>query len=168
VIPKRILFCTDFSENSAPALECALEYARVFGAGLHLLHVINSSQIGYPSVEEGMPPDIRAALERIQQSANQALELVAQDCRGLLETVTSHLRVGAPAYEIVRYAMQERVNLIIMGTHGWTGFKHLILGSTAENVVRTASCPVLTVRGGRPDQPEKMERGNQLQARAAK
>ncbi len=55
-------------------------------------------------------------------------------------------RIGIPANEIVRLVEEESIDLIVMGTHGWTGFKHLILGSTAENVVRTAKCPVLTVK----------------------
>ena len=62
MIPKKILFCTDFSDNSRPALEYALDYAKVFGAELMVLHIINSSQIGYPSLEEGVPVDIRSAL----------------------------------------------------------------------------------------------------------
>jgi nucleotide-binding universal stress UspA family protein len=147
--PKKILFSTDFSENSAAARECAVDYARVFTAELAIIHVINSSQIGYPSIEEDLPLDIRSALEGIQLSVDKALELIGTECRRMLSSVSTHSRVGAPAYEIVRFAREEEVQLIVMGTHGWTGFKHLIMGSTAENVVRTAICPVLTVRSNR-------------------
>jgi nucleotide-binding universal stress UspA family protein len=147
--PKKILYSTDFSENSAAARECAIDYARVFAAELAILHVINSSQIGYPSLEEGVPLDIKSALEGIQQSVNKALELIGTECRQKIQFVSTHCRIGTPAYEIVRFAKEQQVQLIVMGTHGWTGFKHLIMGSTAENVVRTATCPVLTVRPGR-------------------
>jgi universal stress protein A len=145
MIPKKILFCTDFSENSRPALEYALDYAKTFGAELLILHIINSSQIGYPSLEEGVPVDVRSALDSIQQSVSKALDLIAKECSGVT-AVSAHSRVGSPAFEIVRFADENSAGLIVMGTHGWTGFKHLIMGSTAENVVRTADCPVLTVR----------------------
>jgi len=148
MIPKKILFCTDFSENSRPALEYALDYAKTFGAELLILHIINSSQIGYPSLEEGVPVDIRSALDSIQQSVSKALDLILKDCSGVT-AVSAHSRVGSPAYEIIRFADEASAGLIVMGTHGWTGFKHLIMGSTAENVVRTADCPVLTVRSSR-------------------
>jgi universal stress protein A len=145
MIPKKILFCTDFSENSRPAREYALDYAKTFGAELLILHIINSSQIGYPSLEEGVPVDVRSALDSIQQSVSKALDLIAKECSGVT-AVSAHSRVGSPAFEIVRFADENSAGLIVMGTHGWTGFKHLIMGSTAENVVRTADCPVLTVR----------------------
>ena len=68
MIPKRILFSTDFSENSLPARHLAIEYAEMFGADLLILHVINSSQLGYPSLDEGVPIDIRSALDAIQEA----------------------------------------------------------------------------------------------------
>ncbi len=145
MIPKKILFCTDFSENSRPALEHALDYAKTFGAELLILHVINSSQIGYPSLEEGVPVDVRSALDSIQQSVSKALDLISKECSSVT-TVSAHSRVGSPSFEIIRFAQEHSAGLIVMGTHGWTGFKHLIMGSTAENVVRTAECPVLSVR----------------------
>jgi universal stress protein A len=147
--PKKVLFSTDFSENSAVARDCAIDYARVFAAELAILHVINSSQIGYPSLEESVPLDIRSALESIQYSVDKALDLIGTECRQSVQSVSTHCRIGTPAYEIVRFAREEQVELIVMGTHGWTGFKHLVMGSTAENVVRTAACPVLTVRSAR-------------------
>jgi universal stress protein A len=148
MIPKKILFCTDFSDNSRTARDYALEYAKAFGSQLVILHVINSSQIGYPSLEEGVPVDIRSALEGIQESVTKALELMAQECGQEVGDVSTYSKVGTPAYEIARFADQNSVGLIVMGTHGWTGFKHLVMGSTAENVVRTANCPVMTVRSG--------------------
>lgn len=147
MIPKKILFCTDFSENSTKARQCAIEYARAFDAHLMILHVVNTSQIGYPSVEgKSVPLDIRSTVESIQESVDRALGMLAEECGKTVKEVTTWSRVGVPATEIVRIAVDEAVGLIVMGTHGWTGFKHLIMGSTAENVVRTADCPVLTVK----------------------
>lgn len=146
MIPKKILFATDFSENSTKARQCAVEYAGAFDSELWIIHVINSSTIGYPSLERGVPLDIRVALETIQESVDSALEMLSTECSKSVRKVLIGSRIGVPAYEIVRYAQENSIQLIVMGTHGWTGFKHLILGSTAENVVRTANCPVLTVR----------------------
>ena len=146
MVPKRILLCLDFSENSEPAARRAIDYAHAFGAQLWLLHVINTSQIGYPSIEERVPPDIKDSVETIQDSVDKALTLEADRCRDRVENVETFSRIGLPAHEIVRFADENQVELIVMGTHGWTGFKHLIMGSTAENVVRTANCPVLTVK----------------------
>lgn len=148
MLPERVLFCTDFSENSRPALRVAIDYAKTLRSEMVILHVINSSQVGYPSLEEGIPMDIRAALESIQESVDKALELIASECRKSLDSVRVASKIGNPAYEIVRFADQNSIGLVIMGTHGFTGFKHLIMGSTAENVVRTSNCPVLTVRSG--------------------
>lgn len=156
MIPKRILLCTDFSENSVPAREHAIDFAVSFGASLSILHVVNSSRLGFPAFEVGVPFDLQEILKGIEDSIKKAFDVLAQECRRSVREVTTHSRIGVPAIEIVRFAEEESIELIIMGTHGWTGFKHLILGSTAENVVRTASCPVLTVKAS-AGEPESLD-----------
>lgn len=146
MIPKRILICTDFSGNSLPARECAVDYAKAFNASLMVLHVVNSSRLGYPAFEAGVPFDLQGVLLNIQEEVKKAFEEVELDLRGQVESVSTHSRVGVPATEITKFAEENEVELIVMGTHGWTGFRHLILGSTAANVVRTSRCPVLTVK----------------------
>lgn len=143
---KKILFCTDFSENSLPARNLAIEYAAAFDAELHILHVISAHFRTYPVYETMVPVDVELLEQQIQEGAQNQLEVVANECRKQVKEVNTSFATGTPAVEIVRSANEESIDLIIMGTHGWTGFKHLVLGSTAENVVRTASCPVLTVR----------------------
>lgn len=145
---KKILFCTDFSENSLPARDKAVEFARVFGAKLLILHIVNSSPLGYPIFEERIPIDMVKLHQDIQAGVKDELDAVAEACgKDLAESVEAHYRVGDPSAEIVRFAEEEKVDFIVVGTHGWTGIRHLILGSTAENVVRTSKSPVLTVRG---------------------
>lgn len=146
MIPGRILFGSDFSRNSGIARRYAVEYSVAFNAELMVLHVINASQIGYPTVEDWMPPDLQASLKSIRESVDKALHLVADECRKSAPLVTVHSAVGVPPTEIVRFANENDVKLIVLGTHGWSGIQHLIMGSTAENVVRSADCPVLTVR----------------------
>ncbi len=146
MIPQKILFCTDFSENSLAARECAIDYAKAFNAGLLVLHVVNSSRLGYPAFEAGVPFDLQGVLLNIQEEVRKAFDEVKEELGAELGEVSTHSRVGVPSAEINKFAEENGVELIVMGTHGWTGFRHLILGSTAENVVRTAKCPVLTVK----------------------
>lgn len=151
MIPKKLMFCTDFSENSRPAFHYAAEIAQAFGAELTIFHVINSSRLGYPAFEVGVPFDLQGVLTSINESVEKAFQGLVAECQeAACKDTKSASRMGVPANEIVRFAEEEGIELIIMGTHGWTGFRHLILGSTAENVVRTASCPVLTVKSGGP------------------
>lgn len=146
MIPKKILACTDFSENSVPARIYAIEYAKALHAELLILHVVNSRLLGYPTLANRVPVETALIQENIRQGVEEELELLANDCRREVDKVSTHHRTGAPAEEIVRFAEEQSIGLIVMGTHGWTGVKNLIVGSVAENVVRTANCPVLTVR----------------------
>ncbi len=144
--PKKILVCTDFSENFEPARQCAIEYAKAFKAKLIFLHVVNSRLLGYPTFEDRIPVDMALLQQNIEEGVDQELEALVKQSKAELGQVQAFFRTGAPAEEIVRFANEQAVDLIVMGTHGWTGLRHLVLGSTAENVVRTATCPVLTVR----------------------
>ncbi len=146
MLPQRILFCTDFSENSALASDYAVAFAVSFEAELFVLHVIDSSMVGYPSFDERVPVDIKSALKEIQTSVEKALVFISEKVSQTVANVKTFSRFGVPSYEIVRFANELGIQMIVMGTHGRTGFKHLIMGSTAENVVRGANCPVLTVR----------------------
>jgi len=146
MIPKKVLACTDFSENSVPARICAIEYAKAFGAELLILHVVNSRLLGYPTLANRVPVETALIHENIREGVEEELELLSNDCRRKVKKVSTHYRNGAPAVEIVRFAQEQSAGLIVMGTHGWTGVRHLVVGSVAENVVRMANCPVLTVR----------------------
>jgi universal stress protein A len=146
VIPEKIVVCTDFSENSVKARVCAVEYAKVFQAELIILHVVNSRLVGYPDFASKYPDEVASVEQNIERGAEEELELLANDCSRTIERVRTCCLSGAPAEEIVRFAEQESAGLIVVGTHGWTGARRIILGSIAENVVRTAKCPVLTVR----------------------
>jgi len=145
MIPRKILFSTDFSKNSEPARELALAYAKAFKAALVIAHVIDS-RAGVSAYAETVPADVSQILRGMERSAATDLEMLAKEFLGDVAEVKTCCRIGIPARDIVRMAEEEQVDLIVMGTHGWTGLRHLILGSTAENVVRTAKCPVLTVR----------------------
>jgi universal stress protein A len=142
----RIVVATDFS----PASEAALEYARVlaarFASTLRILHVIDDPSASSDFVADGFAP----STEDIQ---NRLLEQARKRLNGLINFIdlsryNAHVDavLGRPAEAIINYASATGTTLIVMGTHGRTGLAHLLMGSVAEQVVRTAPCPVLTVR----------------------
>ncbi len=143
---RKILFCTDFSDNSAPAREAAIEFARAFQGKLCILHVVNPSPLGYPIFEERIPVNLAELQRNIEENVREELDTITKQCGSRVNKVEGHFRTGEPATEIVKCADEISADLIVMGTHGWTGITHMVLGSTAEHVIRTANCPVVTVR----------------------
>jgi universal stress protein A len=142
--PKRILVPLDFSEQSLRALAYAKTLAKPFAASLDLLHVVPNPYIADPSGRYTPLP--QNFLDELEQDARTRLNEVLTPDERKAFSVRSIVKVGDPLFEIVEYARLEHVDLIVMGTHGRTGISHLFLGSVAERVVRTAPCPVLTVR----------------------
>jgi nucleotide-binding universal stress UspA family protein len=127
----KVLVATDFSGLAEEAVRVGGDYARRLGARLHVLHV------AWPQATT----DVQSKVDRIARDVGPGSGIAA-------------VRVAAlPAAAIVRYADEHRVDLIVLGTHGRTGVSRALLGSVAERVVRTASCPVLAVprRRRRPD-----------------
>lgn len=142
-----ILFPTDFSDDAMAALPHAVAIAERFGGGLHLLHVLHDPVMLLPDA------GLAAAPVTLDAGSPEAAELV-EAARDRLDEITAAdavvtnrvVMLGATADEICRYATQQQIDLIVMGTHGRSGLLHMLLGSTAEKVVRHAPCPVLTVR----------------------
>ena len=139
---KRVLVPVDFSETSHKALQYAVKFAEQFGAVLELVHVIEP--ILYP-VELGYMALAQEDEQRRLQQVTDKLEDLARSLH-LVPRPESRVLTGAPWRELVEEAKTKRVDLIIIATHGYTGFKHVLLGSVAERVVRHAPCPVLVVR----------------------
>ena len=140
----RILVPTDFSPTSDAALEYARALARKFGASLHLLHVFEDPVLmGAVTPESYVPeaPETRAA---VMKGAQERLDHRLRPSDRL--SATGEIVMGSPARAVTDYAARSAIDLIVMGTHGREGIAHLLLGSIAERVVRTAPCPVLTVR----------------------
>jgi nucleotide-binding universal stress UspA family protein len=138
----RILAPTDFSECSQQAVRCAYALAQKVGAKLVLLHVVEElpPYIGF------IPP--RAAAMLLQDLERQAcldLAAVLPEAEAAQVEVPRRVVMGSPAEDIVKVAAAEQVDLIVIATHGRSGFSHLVMGSVAERVVRTAACPVLTI-----------------------
>lgn len=140
---KKILVPIDFSPPSKNAFNYAVRFAEEFGGELTLLNVLEpASMTGYMAIPEAtafVEGDIVAAGKNLRS-------LIASVRNGKIERPHWKVRAGIPSHEIVEVAREMDVDLIIVATHGYTGWKHFCIGSTAERVVRAAPCPVLVVR----------------------
>ena len=139
---QRILATTDFSDESLAGVRYALSLAERLKAAVALLHVIEP-----PSRIAGMEAVVLAREDsEVRELARAQLKMIAaRETKGDLK-VTSLLRIGSPFHEITKAAREAAADLIVIATHGYTGAKRVLLGSTAERVVRHAQCPVLVVR----------------------
>jgi nucleotide-binding universal stress UspA family protein len=138
---KNILVAVDFSDCSAAAVRYATFLAETFGAALTLVH----------SVEPYLYPEDLSAGFTIDEVQGRCLHQQKEKLEALRETITEKVpasvlvTMGTPWNRIVGVAKSQNADLLVVGTHGRTGLKHALLGSTAERVVRHASCPVLVV-----------------------
>jgi nucleotide-binding universal stress UspA family protein len=140
----KILFATDFSENSEHAFDYALNLARKFDARLTIIHVINE------------PVDLRGfyvphiSFEKLEKEIEEGAEKMMQKfCRTRIKDFSNYetlIVAGIPYDEILKKANEAKVSLIVLGTQGRKGIDHFLFGSTAERVVRNALCPVMTIR----------------------
>src|SRR5258708_2079402 len=133
-----ILHPTDFSERSQHAFWLACSLAQDYGARLIVLHVVAAPAVVYV---EGMVPPNPAELRAAAQEELDRFQAPRADVRA-----ERRLTEGDAVEETLRVAQEANADLIVMGTHGRTGLERLLMGSVAEQVVRRASCPVLTVK----------------------
>jgi nucleotide-binding universal stress UspA family protein len=137
---KNILVPHDFSETSEAAMRYGVELARMFGAKLHIVHVGERARF---EMATEFPLGLDVSLE---EAVRERLSKIMGNREQLELKPTFLLLSGTPYLEIVRYANDHAVDLIVMGTHGRGMVAHALMGSVAERIVRYAPCPVLTVR----------------------
>ncbi len=142
-LPHHILVAHDFSETAERALKYAIELASKLGARITIVHAYELPSYGYP---DGLAFTAEI-VENIQRTSEEGLHAVVAEARRPGLQVNERLRQGPAWSEIDATAKEIEADLIVMGTHGRRGFSRALLGSVAEKVVRTAPCPVLTVRG---------------------
>lgn len=139
---KSILVPLDFSSPSKKALDYAVTVAKQFKARLTLLHVVEP--VGTPDFAASFPLVMED--DKLIAAAKTELERAVKEARVPRRIVEKILvRFGRSFHEITEAARTRKVDLIIISTHGYTGLKHALLGSTTERVVRHATCPVLVV-----------------------
>lgn len=137
---QRILYATDFSDASLAALPLVSTIARKYGSRVFVLNV--STSVSYAMVS----PEAAATLQHRDELATRSkvLDLLkTEDLAGL--STTAVVRSGIPTEEVERFVREHKIDLAILGTHGRTGIKHLLMGSVAEELFRHLPCPVLTV-----------------------
>ena len=144
---KTIGFCTDFSENADQAFLVARDLAVQFGASLEIIHVTVSFSLSPPVHATYMPIEYDPKfVEEVTQAALKSIQekYVDELPPGISYNVS--VQSGYPATEILMLVEERRIDLLVMGSHGLTGLAHVLFGSTADRVVRKATCSVLTVR----------------------
>ena len=143
---QRILCPVDFSAPSRTALEHAESLAKTLGAQLVLAHVVAPAV--YPVAFGALPMGAAQVEEKALRAAEDGLAGTVAELAEKGLDVSSLVEAGTPARRIVEWVREHGIDLVVMGTHGLTGIGHVLLGSTAERVVRTCPCPVLTVKAG--------------------
>jgi len=145
---KKILSPIDFSEFSFEAMRNAWELAKDVGAELHLLHVVAPHSIFVPllTVRDAESAREMAREAAMMQQAEDELARIKKDQLDNSPKVVTSAVVGPPVAKIIDYAEREAINLILVASHGRTGFNRMLLGSVAEKLVRGAPCSVLVLR----------------------
>lgn len=138
-----IVVAVDFSEQSDVAFSAALEMAAECGAVLHIVHAFHHPVPAVSAYEISLPPDF---FDAPRKAALRELQAAAEKTAAEGVDVEWHLVDGPAGHAIVEFAEEVKADLIVVGTRGVTGLKHIILGSVAEHTVRTAHCSVLTVK----------------------
>ena len=139
---KRILVPVDFSADSAAAVEYAIEFAKSMDAEIDLLHSYQMHPGAITPYGTVLPANF---LEDLRVAALEQLQKVCDQVQAAGVPVKMHLHHDVPSYAIIDAAKELSSDLIIIGTRGLTGLKHVVLGSVAERTVRHAPCPVLTL-----------------------
>jgi nucleotide-binding universal stress UspA family protein len=141
---KRILFPTDFSEESSHALQYAVDIAKRYGAKLYLLHVVHAVYnvtgwyVPHTSIDE--------IYKDLGKSAQKELERYDLEALRGHKDIERKVLTGVPYEVIIKFVNENKIDLIVIGSHGRKGIDRVLFGSTASQVVRYAPCPVLTVR----------------------
>ncbi|RIK68893.1 MAG: universal stress protein [Planctomycetota bacterium] len=148
---KKILYPTDFSDLAKHALVYVRSFAEAYSAEVHVIHIVDESYQYWMAMGPNSLPIGPAPEELANTSKTELEKLVNGELASMKFPVQTAVVVGRPYLEIVKYAKDKAIDLIIIGTHGRSGIAQALLGSVAEKVVRKAPCPVLTVRSPEHD-----------------
>lgn len=165
---KRILVPVDFSKPALAALEYAVVFAKPFKARLTVLFVVEPIYSAAPGFGDGATAAMATLLDQQRQSARAQLVRLEQRYAKRRVQLRALLQTGAPHRAIADAAQQMKADMIVMATHGRTGLSHFLMGSVAERVVRSAPCPVLTLRAASGVRRAPPRRQTATRARAAR
>ncbi len=141
---RKILVPLDFSDYTDEIVNVAVQIGGKFGSTIHLLHVIPNMDYFTP-YESFLSTESLVTIQRdIEREVARDMDEVVKNIKDL--PVTKAIHTGVVSLEIVDYLRAEKMDLVVMGTHGRGGLEHILIGSVAEKVVRKSPCPVLTIR----------------------
>lgn len=152
MLPKNILVPTDLSEGAEYALDYACELANKLDATVHLIHVIGVPALGVPELGVAVTATV---IDQLIAENQTSIDQLAEAHRSKAKIGQVLLKTGDARDIIDHTAAELGCDLIVMGTHGRRGISRALLGSVAETVVRSAPCPVLTVRQPKPDKKDR-------------
>lgn len=141
----RILVPTDFSELSLVAMDYALSFSKIFGGRIYLMHTLDTIPV---LALQAVDLTTETVIYETEKNAKSDLHVFAISKIGNIPNIVEVVRRGIAEEEIVRFAKEENIDLIIMATHGRSGLSHVFMGSVAEKVIQHSSVPVLTVKPG--------------------
>jgi nucleotide-binding universal stress UspA family protein len=142
-----ILFCTDFSESARAALPFAIDLTNRYGAILHIIHVYQDpGHLAEFEVSSEIQMDWIRVAHTMGTELEKKLKEFCSEVGQELKSCHSKMLRGKPHFEIIRYAKENNIDLIVMASHGLSGWEHALFGSTAERVLRESPCPVLVIR----------------------
>jgi universal stress protein A len=139
-----LVFPTDFSTRSLTALPWVRKMAEAMQADVRCIYVVEEPQI-YSTLDMG-PVAVPSVAELVKSAEEHLDSFIKTNLKAFGSPPKASVLVGRPAEEVANYARDNNAAMIIMTTHGYTGVKHLLLGSTTEGVLRHATCPVLSIR----------------------
>ncbi|MCS7229953.1 MAG: universal stress protein [Candidatus Kryptonium sp.] len=145
---KKILLPTDLSPASISAFKYAKSLAEKYGASIYVLYILENIPI---LAIHGLDLTLERVEKNMEENAKQQLEKIVKENLKTKSKVQIFIRKGVVDDEILKFADEKKVDLIVMGTHGRTGIEYTLLGSITEKIVRKAKCPVLTIK------PEKQK-----------
>lgn len=145
---REVAVATDLSETGRPALIAAIDVARALGAKLYVVHAVETSELAYLMMAGIETEEIVAAKKRMLDGAEVTLQqqLAASDYRTLPHGVKVEIIEGAPDEAIPKFVSELGIDILVMGTHGRSGLSRLVLGNTAERILPSLDCSVITVR----------------------
>ncbi len=143
---KNILYPSDFSERHLVALPYALDLASRYNASVHVLHVVDDTYQYFTAGQDDIMTMTEAVQDQLTAARKKMDSFVEQNLPEFKDRTIRHVTNGKPFLEIVRYANDHHIDMIVMSTHGYGALASILLGSVAEKVVRKSPCPVLTVR----------------------
>jgi universal stress protein A len=144
---RNILFCTDFSENARAALPHAIDLAKKYGANLHLVHVYQEAgEMAEFEISSNLKMDWIRVAQLMGTEMEKKLQALCKEATREIGSCEAKMLRGKAHTEILRYARQHPIDLIVMASHGLTGLEQALFGSTAERVLRESPCPVFIVK----------------------